>query len=115
MLGDKDSTGSTPSENIMQIKEKAYPGRCSNCGYCPHCGRSNEWANRKPYIGPDCTPYWWMSNGSSDIPTLLDQAFQSEPKGVTPAGAKSNAGTMPIGLGKYPISFVTGLSPANSN
>lgn len=30
------------------VNDLVYRPQCSNCGYCPHCGRGNNWYPQYP-------------------------------------------------------------------
>lgn len=51
----ESTSGSTvPNvKNSFQIKQGPYQPPCPNCGYCPHCGRSNNYTHW--YVTPTTT------------------------------------------------------------
>jgi len=62
-MQDQDTNTQSVAEslNLDSAFEKTHNKSCPNCGYCPHCGRSN---NPYPYTYPYYPSYpneWWQT------------------------------------------------------
>lgn len=48
-------------------------GTCPHCGYCPTCGRRNDYW-RQPYY-----PYWWTNTGDNTVSWTTSGGTADEP------------------------------------